>query len=71
MAFWLRFNLRAIEALSTFASSNAKSWASSAGVHRDWPWGRAPSVISPSPSADEGIDKPVRNGAVGQRECAR
>jgi hypothetical protein len=46
----VRFNFRAIEALSIFESSNARSCASSAGVH-GWPAGRGPSLISLSPSA--------------------
>jgi len=46
----VRFNFRAIDGLSIFESSSARSCASSAGVHRR-PVGRGPIIISPSPSA--------------------
>jgi hypothetical protein len=46
----VRFNFRAIEGLSIFESSSARSCASSAGVHGRLA-GRGPSFISPSPSA--------------------
>jgi hypothetical protein len=49
MAMTVRFSFRAIKGLSIFDSSNAKSCASSWGVHGR-PMGRGPSLIS-SPSA--------------------
>jgi|BarGraIncu00222A_1022003.scaffolds.fasta_scaffold30852_3 hypothetical protein len=50
MATTVLFSLRAIEDLSIFDSSNAKSCASSGGVHGR-PLGRGPSFISLSLSA--------------------
>jgi hypothetical protein len=50
VALTVRFSFRAIEGLSIFDSSSAKSCASSAGVHGR-PLGRGPSFISLSPSA--------------------
>jgi hypothetical protein len=50
MAGTVRFNFRAIKAVSIFESSSANSCASAAGVH-GWPLGRGPSFIWLSPSA--------------------
>src|SRR5258708_20940651 len=50
MAGTVRFNFRAIKALSIFESNSANSCASSAGVHGR-PLGRGPSFILLSPSA--------------------
>ena len=47
----VRFNFRAIRALSIFESNSANSCASSAGVHGR-PLGRGPSFILLSPSAE-------------------
>ena len=44
----VRFNFRAIEGLSIFDSSSARSCASSAGIH-GWLAGRGPRFILPSP----------------------
>ena len=49
-ALIVRFNFRAIRALSIFKASNAKSCTSSARV-QGRPVGRGPSLIFPSPSA--------------------
>jgi hypothetical protein len=49
-AITVRFSFSAIEGLSIFVSSNARSCASSSGVHGR-PLGRGPVFICPSPSA--------------------
>jgi hypothetical protein len=49
MAMTVHFSFRAIKGLSIFDSSNAKSCASSAGVHGR-PLGRGPSFIAASTS---------------------